>query len=230
VKVKVRFSPDKRTWRPSPLLGQIVLVTSVNEDGSSNVAPKSWVSMMAMEPPLLALGCNRSHWTARNILRTGEFVVNVPGAELASTAWRSHVLPHPRTVEDAGLTPVPAVELTPPLIEECKAHLECVLVGDLPFGEELVILARIVAVSIDRAATDAPDPYAYLRMLVFLENGTFGVIEEAHRVRVGVDDLDLGTLFPTSGTYVPRSNREATTAPRPGESCAENQAAVNRPP
>ena len=182
MKVKVRFSPDKRTWRPSPLLGQIVLVTSVNEDGSSNVAPKSWVSMMAMEPPLLALGCNRNHWTARNILRTGEFVVNVPGAELANAAWRSHALPHPRTVEDAGLTPVPAIEVTPPLIEECKAHLECVLVDDIAFGEEVVILARIVGVSVDRAAADARDPYAYLRLPVFLENGTFGVIEEAHRV------------------------------------------------
>jgi flavin reductase (DIM6/NTAB) family NADH-FMN oxidoreductase RutF len=183
MKDKVRLSPDKRTWRPSPLVGQIVLVTSVNEDGTSNVAPKSWVSMMAAGPSLLALGCNRGHWTARNILRTGEFVINVPGAELADTVWRSHLLPHPRTVQDAGLTPVPAVKVAPPLIEECKAHLECVLVDHLAFGEELIILARIVAVSVDRAASDGADPYAYLRMLVFLEEGTFGVIERGHRVR-----------------------------------------------
>jgi len=45
VKEKLSFSPDKRTWSPSPLLGQIVLVTSLNEDGQSNVAPKSWLSI-----------------------------------------------------------------------------------------------------------------------------------------------------------------------------------------
>jgi len=68
MKEKLSLSPDKRTWRPSPLLGQIVLVTSLNKDGQSNVAPKSWLSMMAFEPSLLALGCDLAHWTAQNIL------------------------------------------------------------------------------------------------------------------------------------------------------------------
>jgi hypothetical protein len=49
-------------------------------------------------------------------------------------------------------------------------------------SDEFVILARIVAVSIDRAVTDWPDPYAYLRMPVLLNTGTSGLIEEAHRV------------------------------------------------
>ncbi len=182
MKEKVSFSLDKRTWRPSPLLGQIVLVTTLNEDGRSNVAPKSWVSMMAFEPPMLALGCNLAHWTAQNILRRKEFVVNVPGAELAETVWRSHAVPHPRPVERIGLTPVPAQKVGPPLIEECKAHLECRLVQDLAFGAELVILGQIVAVSVDREAVEASDPYGYLRLFAFLENHTYGVIENGRRV------------------------------------------------
>lgn len=82
-KEKVNFDLDKRSWHPSPLLGQIILVTTLNEDGTSNLAPKSWTSMMALYPPILALGCKLKHWTARNILANREFVVNVPGAELA---------------------------------------------------------------------------------------------------------------------------------------------------
>jgi len=183
MKEKVSFSPDKRTWRPSPLLGQIVLVTSVNEDGQSNVAPKSWLSMMASEPPLLALGCNLTHWTAQNIVRRQEFVVNIPGDELAEVVWKSATLPHPRPVESIGLTPIPAQKVKAPLIEECKAHLECILVQHLTFGAEIIILGRIVAISVDREAVEAQDPYEYLRLFAFLEGGTFGVIEKARRQR-----------------------------------------------
>jgi flavin reductase (DIM6/NTAB) family NADH-FMN oxidoreductase RutF len=182
VKGKVRFTPDKRAWHPSPLLGQIVLVTTLNEDGTSNLAPKSWVSMMAFRPSLLALGCNRSHWTSRNALRTGEFVVNVPGADLAAAVWRAAELPHPRRVEDVGLTPRPAGSVAPPLVEECKAHLECRVVRHLAFGDELVIFGEILAAVLDRAALERRDPYSYLELLVFLEGGTFGVVDAAQQV------------------------------------------------
>ncbi|MBL8154652.1 MAG: flavin reductase family protein [Anaerolineae bacterium] len=182
MKEKVEFMPDKRTWHPSPLLGQITLVTSLNSDGTSNVAPKRWISMMAFSPPLLALGCNLGHWTGRNILERKEFVVNIPGAELAEQAWKVHELPHPRPVEAAGLTPIPAIKVKPPRIEECRAHLECVLDQHLAYGQELVILGRIVAGSIDAEALQAEDPYSYLRLVVFLEGHRYGIVEQAHQL------------------------------------------------
>jgi len=185
MKEKVNFSTDKRTWHPSPLVGQIVLVTTLNEDGTSNIAPKSWVSMMAFKPPILAVGCNLQHWTAQNILRSKEFVVSVPGAELAELVWRSGELPHPRPVEAAGLTPIPALKVKPPRVEECKAHLECVLDRHLTYGDEVILLGRIVAVSVDKEACEAEDPYGYLQMIVYLEGGTYGVVERARQLRKG---------------------------------------------
>ena len=182
MKDKTSFAPDKRTWSPAPLLGQIVLVTTLNEDGQSNLAPKSWISMMAFEPSLLALGCNLAHWTARNILRSKEFVVNIPGAEMVDVVWRMSALPHPRPLEAAGLTPTPAQKVKPPLVNECKAHLECVLTQHLVFGQEVVLFGEIVAGSVDRAALECADPYEYLKMVAFLEDGAFGVIERSRRV------------------------------------------------
>jgi flavin reductase (DIM6/NTAB) family NADH-FMN oxidoreductase RutF len=176
---KVTLSPEKHSWHPSPLIGQIVLVTTCNADGSSNIAPKSWISMMAFEPPLLALGCNHRHWTAQNILQRHAFVVNVPGAELAATIWQVQRFPHPRPVEAVGLTAIPALQVTPPRVAECKAHLECTLVQHLSYGDELIFLGQIVALSVDHQALVASDPYAYLRMVVFLEQGQYGVIEQA---------------------------------------------------
>lgn len=181
-KQKVPFSADKIVWHPSPLLGQVTLVTTCNADGSSNVAPKSLVSMMVFHPPVLALGCNLTHATAQNIRRGGDFVVNIPGAELAGKVWASHELPHPRPVEAAGLTAIPADQVKSPRIAECKAHLECVCERELVYGEEVIFLGRIVAASIDREALEAPDPYAYLRLFAFLEEKTYGVVERAERL------------------------------------------------
>jgi flavin reductase (DIM6/NTAB) family NADH-FMN oxidoreductase RutF len=182
MKEKVSFGPDKRMWHPSPLLGQVVLVTTLNEDGTSNIAPKSWISMMAFEPPVLAIGCNLKHWTAQNILWRKEFVVNVPGSELAETSWKCHDLPHPRPVEVVGLTSVPAQKVKPPRIEECKAHLECILDKHLNYGDEVILLGKIVSVSADREVREAENPYEYLKLFAYLENETYGVIERAHRL------------------------------------------------
>jgi len=181
MKEKVNFDPDKRTWHPTPLLGQIVLVTTLNEDGTSNVAPKSWISMMAFSPPILALGCNLEHWTARNILAREEFVINVPGAELARIVWKSHELPHPRPVEAAGLTPMPALKVKPPRVAECVAHLECILDRHLAYDDEVTLLGRIVAVLADEEAHEVEDPYEYLRLFAYLDDETYGVIERGRR-------------------------------------------------
>ncbi len=105
MKEKINLATDKRAWSLSPLLGQIVLITTLNEDGISNIAPKSWISMMAFDPPLVAIGCNLSHWTAQNILRSHEFVVNIPGAEMVDATMRTaEPEHHPDDLEHASPT------------------------------------------------------------------------------------------------------------------------------
>lgn len=160
----------------------MVLVTTANKDGVSNVAPKNWISYMAFGPSIIALGCNSKHWTAKNIIRSREFVINIPGSDLVDKIWEAGYLDHPRPVESLGLTSIPSLKVKPPRIEECRAHLECVLDKHFAYGDEVIILGRIVAASIDKEALEAKDPYEYLKMLVFLEDGTFGTIKRAEKL------------------------------------------------
>ncbi|HVB42294.1 MAG TPA: hypothetical protein VNF47_06235 [Streptosporangiaceae bacterium] len=44
---KIAFPADKADWHPSVLPGPIVLVSTVDKRGEPNIAPKSWISMMA---------------------------------------------------------------------------------------------------------------------------------------------------------------------------------------
>jgi flavin reductase (DIM6/NTAB) family NADH-FMN oxidoreductase RutF len=126
----------------------VVLVSSLNEDGSPNLAPMSsawWLGRSCM----LGLGA-RSH-TPANIRRTGECVLNLPSVEqvaqvnrLARTTGSDPVPPHKvamgyRHERDkfgvAGLTPVRSDLVTPPRVAECPVQLEAVLEGVHPLAE-----------------------------------------------------------------------------------------------
>ncbi len=179
---KVELPLSIAEWRPAPIVGQVVLVTTCNEDGTTNVAPKCWAALVASHPLHLGFNCNRDHWTARNILRSREFVVNVPGSESAEKVWETARLAHPRTVEAAGFTAIPSGRVRPPRVAECHAHLECSLVRHLEFGNEVWLLAEVLAASADAEVTDAEDPFSVLRSFVYLEPGAYGIIGGARRV------------------------------------------------
>jgi flavin reductase (DIM6/NTAB) family NADH-FMN oxidoreductase RutF len=71
---KVSIETDKHQWNPSPLPGQVVLVTTLDDDGRASDATKSWISMVAFgPPPVVMFGCNLWHATARNVRASGEF-------------------------------------------------------------------------------------------------------------------------------------------------------------
>ncbi|MCL2464318.1 MAG: flavin reductase family protein [Micrococcales bacterium] len=173
---------DKHAWSPAPLLGQVVLITTVDQSGAVDVAPKSWVSMVSFTGPILGFGCRLRHRTYRNVAATGEFVVNVPGSSSADDVW---------SIPEAGdrltgLTLVPARTVAPPVIEECPAHLECrhERTVELP-GGEVFVLGTVTAVAVDEAAVATEDiarRYAALDLFVFLEDGWHAALGRATRV------------------------------------------------
>lgn len=120
----------------------VVLVSTLNEDGSPNLAPMSsawWLGRSAM----LGFGA-RSH-TPANLLRTGECVLNLASVDQVAAVDRlarttgSDPVPAYKVamgyehVRDkfgaAGLTPVPALDVGAPRVAECPVQLEAVLEG-----------------------------------------------------------------------------------------------------
>ena len=142
---------DKHAWHPSPLPGQVVLVTTVDAHGNVDIAPKSWVSMAAFRGPIIGFGCNRDHDTYRNIGAVGEFVINVPDASLAELIWAMPATHGRRRLDDARLTTLDSEMVAPPSIAECSAHLECRLHSITEFDDgEVFMFGTIIAGRIDR--------------------------------------------------------------------------------
>ena len=166
---KTSISVDKRNWSPSLLPGQIVLVSTRDTQDRPNIAPKSWVTMVALCGPIVAFGCNVNHTTYQAIAESHEFAVKIPDASLAGRTWRLMNYHGAGRLEHGGFTLMPAQKIGAPLIAECRAHVECVFDSEKRYGDEVMVFGRIVAASADadclRGA--APDQYLSLRPVFF---------------------------------------------------------------
>ena len=124
----------------------IAWVTSMDEKGNLNAAPFSAYNYLCTDPPIVGMGVmNRPGRgfipkdTARNIRRTGEFVINVVTEDLiekmniCATDFPAEV----NELEMAGLTTAPSSVVKVPRIAEAHAALECTRVhhhGDRPLA------------------------------------------------------------------------------------------------
>jgi flavin reductase (DIM6/NTAB) family NADH-FMN oxidoreductase RutF len=146
----------------------IALITSMDEQGRLNAAPFSAYNYLSTDPPLVAVGvADRSGGdfvpkdTARNIRRTGEFVVNVVTEDLAE---RMNVcaIDFPEgtsELEVAGLSTAPSTTVSVPRIAEAHAALECREHTTLQIGRSNIILGRVVAIYVEDRFVDPAGPY-----------------------------------------------------------------------
>jgi flavin reductase (DIM6/NTAB) family NADH-FMN oxidoreductase RutF len=183
----------------------VVLVSSTNQDGSSNLAPMSsawWLGHSCM------LGFGARSQTPLNIQRTGECVLNLPSVKevgavnrLARTTGSDPVPPHKiamgyRHVADkfgvAGLTALPSDCVSPPRVLECPVHLEATLESVHPLavrdddrrGALVSLELRIVRIHVDASIRmtghdDRIDPEKW-RPLIMSFQQFFGLGEIVH--------------------------------------------------
>lgn len=183
----------------------VVLVCTLNEDGSANVAPISsafWLGHTA------TLGFGLASHTLANLRRTGECVLNLPGPGQVDAVDRLALTtgaPQPnswkrangyRYVRDkfghAGLTPAGSDLVAPPRVAECPVAMEA-QVRAVHVTDHALVQAEVVAVHVD-AALRVPgrpnrvDPDAW-RPLIMSFQRFYGLGGEVHPSRLaGIDE------------------------------------------
>lgn len=135
----------------------VVLISTVNEDGTPNLAPMSsawWLNQSCM------LGMSSKSQTVQNLIRERECVLNLPSVDLIPAIDRLTLLtgrnPVPESKAErgyqheadkfgiAGLTPLPSELVHAPRVKECPIHLEARLVKVPPFEEPSSLVAMEV--------------------------------------------------------------------------------------
>jgi flavin reductase (DIM6/NTAB) family NADH-FMN oxidoreductase RutF len=146
----------------------IALITSMDEEGRLNAAPFSAYNYLCTDPPIIGVGVtNRPNQmfvpkdTARNIRRTGEFVVNIVTEDIASqmNICATDFPEEMSEVELAGFTTVPSEKVKVPRIAEAHAALECQEFTTMEIGRSRIILGRVVAIYVEDRFIDPEGPY-----------------------------------------------------------------------
>lgn len=145
----VQIDPDllSRKQRYKLLSGCIVprpiaFVSTQSSNGLLNAAPFSYFNMVSGTPPMICLGIGSRpdgtpKDTARNIIETGEFVVNLVDEPLLEK-MNLAATDAPQNVSEfdiTGLQPTTSVKVAAPRIMESPVSLECTLYHSLPLKD-----------------------------------------------------------------------------------------------
>jgi flavin reductase (DIM6/NTAB) family NADH-FMN oxidoreductase RutF len=152
----------------------IALITSMDEHGRMNAAPFSAYNYLCTDPPIVGVGVtNRPNDrfvpkdTARNIRRTGEFVVNVVTEDIAEkmNICATDFPAEMSEVEIAGFTTAPSQKVKPPRLAEAHAALECREYTTMEIGRSRIILGRVVNIYVEDRYVDPAGPYIFAEEL-----------------------------------------------------------------
>ena len=141
-----------KNWLNLVTAKPLIIITTRDADGNVNGMPARIFTPLSYWPPMVMIGIAPFEDTYINIRDTGEFVINIPGAELLEKIWVM-AQRFPRRINElevVGLTEIPSEKVKPPRVKECKVHLECRLEWMKRAGDHFSIVGRVLTVSADR--------------------------------------------------------------------------------
>jgi len=140
----------------------IAMVSTVNEDGSNNLAPFSFFNLFSVNPPIAVFSParrgrdNTTKHTYENLKNHPEAVINIVNyamtqqCSLAGVDFAKGV----SEFEKTGLTPVASEMIKPVRVNESPVQLECKIIEIKELGNQggagNLVLAEIVKVHINR--------------------------------------------------------------------------------
>ena len=168
---KVQRDRVFRPIYPSPA----ALISCVAVDGTPNIITLGETFNISIgKPVVVGLAIAPERYSYELIRDSGEFVVNLPTADMAEVVDRCGSVSG-RAVGDkfahVGLTPVPGSVVAAPLVAECPVNIECRLIDIIPAGDHDLFRGEAVAEHVDEACLDADgrmlvdklDPLVYMR-------------------------------------------------------------------
>jgi len=129
--------------------GPVVLVSSLLDERAA-LTPIAWNMPISDDPPVVALEIWRDHFVYKAILRTGDFVVNIPSSDMAGTIRELGSVSGAKVdkFEKYALEKEPSKKVKSPRLKSAIGILECklrrdkhlldkynIVVGDVVYAE-----------------------------------------------------------------------------------------------
>jgi flavin reductase (DIM6/NTAB) family NADH-FMN oxidoreductase RutF len=150
---------EKQSWKPGNVLypAPPALVSCGGaQKWKPNLITIAWAGNVCSDPPMLSISVRPERYSHEIIRTTREFVVNVPSAGQARAVdWCGVVSGRDGDkFSGAGLTPAPALKVSPPIVLECPLNIECRVRESLELGSHTMFVAEVVAVQVSSDLMD----------------------------------------------------------------------------
>lgn len=189
--VRQVFDPADPGTRSYDLLTSIVVprpiawISTTSADGVDNLAPHSFFTVACHAPPMVSFTSVGHKDTLRNVMATGEFVVNV-ASEGRQEQVNASSAPYDATINEAailGIALEPSETVSPLRVADAPASIECRLHTTLPVGDSTIVIGTVVAITVvESALVDGRPTMAALRPLSRLGRDEWGLPPEVIRL------------------------------------------------
>ena len=147
----------KITWKPGTMLYPApAAMVSCKYGDIENIITVSWAGTICTNPPMLSISIRPSRYSYELIKNSGEFVVNLPGKDLAFSADFCGVKSG-REVDKFSylkLTKEKASIVNVPMIKEAALSIECKVKDIIELGSHHMFIADVVALNVNEDLID----------------------------------------------------------------------------
>ena len=116
-------------------------ISTINPDGTANLAPFSYFNIVSTAPPILMFSCNTPEDrlkkdTVANVRATGQFVFNLVSHDLVEPMNQTStaVAPHVDEFDFVGLEKAASYKVSVPRVAASPVSLECEVMKIINFG------------------------------------------------------------------------------------------------
>ena len=178
---------ERVSWPGATLLAPTSLVlVSCGPKERPNLITVAWTGIISSKPPRLSISIRPERYSHGLIQSSGEFTVNLVSKSMVRATDYCGVKSGRDTDKfaEAGLTPVPGLQVSCPSVAESPLSLECKVFQVIPLGSHDLFLADIVGITV------APE---YLNKAGKLQLDRADLVAYAHG--------NYHTLGPVVGTF-----------------------------
>lgn len=143
----VKFEQAYKTKYPE----QVVIVIAKDKKGKANPVTLGWTMIASGNPPMMAIGVYKGHYTVKCIRHSKCFTLVYPSADMAKAAlfFGSHSGRDTDKLKEFRCKTSPARKIDSVLLTDAVANFECRLVKQIPTGDHITFIGQIVCAHVN---------------------------------------------------------------------------------
>ncbi|MCJ7729233.1 MAG: flavin reductase family protein, partial [Sedimentisphaerales bacterium] len=139
---QVKFEQAMKTKYPE----QVVIVIAKDKYGKANPVTLGWTMIASGDPPMMAIGVYKGHYTVKCIRHSKCWTLVYPSADMAKAAlfFGSHSGRDTDKLAEFTCKTASAKKIDSVLLADAVANFECRLVKQIPTGDHITFVGQIV--------------------------------------------------------------------------------------